>query len=107
MDKHHPAGANNHPATIDVAVNDHRAVLSVAQYDWPEETLQNPRRSPVLMIAACIRGFIDTLTYLLDEFLARIPEALEELDKLLAQHMSPDWWVGTIFETFIKEWFHD
>ena len=106
MDTHHPAGANNHPATIDVPVNDHRAVLSVAQYDWPSETLENPRRSPVLMIAAWIRRFIDMLGYLIEKFLARIPEALEELDKLLAQHMSPDWWVGTIFETLVKECFH-
>src|SRR6266404_7820693 len=46
FDEHHPSGKSNNPATIRVHVNDHRAVLSPAQYDWPRETLENPLGSP-------------------------------------------------------------
>ncbi len=49
-DNHHPAGRANNPATIRVPVNDHRAELSPAQYDWPRETLENPDRSPLLTV---------------------------------------------------------
>src|SRR5712664_2825367 len=42
FDEHHPAGQANHPATIPVWVNDHRARLSEDQYDWPGETWRNP-----------------------------------------------------------------
>src|SRR5271170_7444638 len=48
FDQHHPAGKANNPATVPVWVNDHRAVLSDAQYDWPEQTLRNPFGSPIL-----------------------------------------------------------
>ena len=44
FDEHHPAGQANHPATVPVWVNDHRARLTEAQYDWPEETWENPAR---------------------------------------------------------------
>src|SRR5690348_8037055 len=40
MDRHHVAGKSNHPATVEVPVNDHRACLSAAQHDWPKETLE-------------------------------------------------------------------
>src|ERR1041384_3256100 len=65
MDNHHIAGAANSPITIPVPVNDHRAELSAAQYDWPKATLENPEANPLLKIAACFRGFTDTLAYLL------------------------------------------
>src|SRR5437764_1401976 len=42
MDKHHIAGKANDPATVSVPVNDHRAELNTAQYDWPKGTLENP-----------------------------------------------------------------
>jgi hypothetical protein len=29
-----------------IAVNDHRAILCVAQYDWPKDTLENPNADP-------------------------------------------------------------
>ena len=41
MDDHHPAMKANNPATIPVPVNDHRAVLNVAQDDWPKDTREN------------------------------------------------------------------
>src|SRR4051794_17741422 len=38
MDEHHVAGKSNNATTISVTVNDHRACLSPAQYDWNKET---------------------------------------------------------------------
>src|SRR3954466_9864064 len=63
-DDHHVAGAANSPVTIPIAVNDHRAELSEAQRDWPKRTLENPDGSPVLKVAAGIRGAVDTIRYL-------------------------------------------
>ena len=46
IDQHHFAGRANNPATIPVPVNDHRAILSVAQAEWPKSTLTQHRREP-------------------------------------------------------------
>jgi hypothetical protein len=89
---HHAAGRANHPLTILVPANDHRAILSEAQYGWPKATLQNPDGSPLLSIAGCIRGFYDTIVYLLKNLLLWIPEFLEKLDVFLAEHFGPKWW---------------
>lgn len=59
-DKHHVAGKNNSPVTVTVPVNDHRAEFSVMQQDWPKKTLENKKDSPLLAVAASIRG-IDNL----------------------------------------------
>jgi hypothetical protein len=82
MDNHHVAGKANSSVTVSIPVNDHRAVLSVAQYDWPRTTLENPEGCPLLAAAGCIRGFIDILSYLID----RLLRSLENSDgnKLLA-----------------------
>ena len=37
----------NSDAVVTVPINDHRAVLNVAQYEWPPRTLENPDRSPL------------------------------------------------------------
>jgi hypothetical protein len=78
-DRHHIAGKANSPATIPVSVNDHRAVLSTAQYDWPKATLENPDGLQLIKVAAGIRGFIDTQEYLINKVLRRLPELLEKL----------------------------
>ena len=70
-------------------VNDHRAELSVAQHDWPKQTLQNPDGSPLLRGAACVRGFIDQFFYLIKKLLLWIPEMLEALDAFLAEKLGP------------------
>ena len=48
-DKHHISGKANSDVTILVPVNDHRAQISVDQYDWPKRTLENPEGSPLLL----------------------------------------------------------
>jgi len=100
MDNHHVAAKANSPDTMPVPVNDHRAELSVAQADWPKETLQNSERCPLLRGAACVRGVIDYLRYLIDRFLLWIPEMLENLSAFLKKGLGPKWWVGTPLEQF-------
>ena len=100
MDKHHVAGRANSSVTIEVPVNDHRAILSEAQYEWPKETLRNPRGCPLRAFAAWLRGFLDTVRRLLDEFLSKIVLGLEWLSEYLAEQMGPEWWLDTPLAQF-------
>ena len=101
MDNHHPAGEANDPTTTPIPVNDHRAGLSVAQYDWPKKTLENPDSSPLLARAACIRGFVDTNQYLIEKLLLPGPEFYELLDALLTEKFGTKWWANTELEKFV------
>jgi hypothetical protein len=100
FDDHHPAGKANDPTTLPIPVNDHRAVLSPHQYEWPPETWENPSGSPVLAGAACMRGYCETESYLLASLLLPKAEMLEALDKFLLARLGSDWWVGTEMERF-------
>jgi hypothetical protein len=100
FDRHHPAGEANHPATVPVWVNDHRAWLSDAQYDWPDETWKNPSGSPILASAASIRGFCETSDYLVCELLIRNAKMLERLDRFLTKRLGSTWWRETEIEEF-------
>ena len=91
-DGHHIAGKANDPTTIRVPANDHRARLSVDQYDWPESTLENPDGNPLLASAACIRGFVDTVSYLMEKLLLPKAEMLEIQDADLKDKLGPRWW---------------
>jgi hypothetical protein len=82
MDDHHVGGRTNSTVTISVPVNDHRAILNSAQYDWPKETLENPHGLELLKAAACLRDFIDTRDYLINKLLRPLPEVLERLAEL-------------------------
>jgi hypothetical protein len=95
MDKHHPAGTANHPATVPVPVNDHRAILTEAQYGWPIMTLENPHGDPLLRGAACIRGFVDTVVYQIKEMLLWIADLLEKLSAHLIETRGAHWWRKT------------
>lgn len=99
-DNHHPFGKNNNPVIIPVPANDHRAELSVAQYEWPKKTRENPDGSPLLAAAGCIRGFIDTVLYLIQKGLQWIAGMLEKLDAFLVEQLGPKWWVSTPLEQF-------
>jgi hypothetical protein len=99
-DAHHVAGEPNSPVTVPTPVNDHRADLSVVQYDWPKRTRENPDGSPFLAVAGCVRGFIDYLIYLVKKFLHWIPEMLEAADEFLEKQLGRRWWIGTPLEQF-------
>jgi|SRR5580698_2061782 hypothetical protein len=100
VDNHHVFGKANSPITIPIPVNDHRAELSPAQYDWPKETLENPHGSPLRAGAACIRGFVDTVVHMIKKGLLWVAEALEFLDSFLLERLGPEWWIGTRLEQF-------
>jgi hypothetical protein len=99
-DDHHPAGKANSPITIPVPANDHRAELSTVQYDWPDETLENPDGSPILKGAACIRGSTDVIFYIIKEFLLWVADMLEVLDSFMVATHGQNWWRGTELEKF-------
>lgn len=100
FDNHHVAGKANHSLTIPIPANDHRAILSEAQYDWPKATLENPDGSPLLAIAGCIRGIYDTILYLLHKLLFWATEFVELLDAFLVSHFGPKWWTSQQFTEF-------
>jgi len=100
MDKHHPFGKSNSPVTVEVPVNDHRADLSVAQYDWPKQTRENPDGSPLIAAAGCVRGFVDTVVYLIEKGLRWVADVLEFADAYLTEKFGPKYWVGTGMEKF-------
>lgn len=99
-DDHHFGMQANSPVTIPVPANDHAAELSVAQQDWPKQTRENPEGSPLLAAAGCVRGFIDTILYLIKQGLLWVADMLEKADAFLAQKFGKKWWVGTEIEEF-------
>jgi hypothetical protein len=103
LDDHHSAGESNSPITVPIPVNDHRAELSPAQYDWPKATLENRNGSPLLARAACIRGYIDTNSYLVEKLLRPNAEFCELMDQILTQEFGPEWWRDPRFEKFKSE----
>lgn len=100
QDNHHPAGEANDPTTTPIPVNDHRAILSPEQYEWPQEAWENPSGSPVLAGAACMRGYCETDNYLVASLLIPKAEMLEALEAFLEKRLGPEWWVGTEMERF-------
>lgn len=100
VDDHHVAGAANDSTTAPIPTNDHVAVLSEDQYDWPRETRENPDGDPALRAAACIRGVISTVHYLVDTAVLWIVAFLEALSAFLVKTMGRFWWRGTPLELF-------
>jgi hypothetical protein len=94
-DDHHVAGKANDPITIPVEVNDHRARLNADQMDWPKDTRENRDGSPLLAAAGAIRGFIDTVLYLIEKLLLRHAEILEKIDAYLVRTLGRKWWLKT------------
>jgi hypothetical protein len=99
-DEHHFAMEANLPDTITVPANDHAAELNVAQYDWPKQTQQNPDGSPLIAAAGSIRGFVDTVLYLIEKGLHWVADMLEKLDTFLVEKFGAKWWVDTPLESF-------
>lgn len=89
---HHVMGQHNSEFTVSITPNDH-AVLSDYQYDWPKETLRNPNGSPLRIIAALLRGWLDLLSLVTQHALSWIG-FLEDLDQYLANTLGFTWWTG-------------
>lgn len=103
VDFHHVAGEANSPVTIAVPVNDHRAELSPAQYEWPTQTQRNPEQSPLIAAAGMLRGFADLFLYLCDKYILFIAALLETLDTYLRNTLGPKWWLGTALEQWAPQ----
>ena len=99
-DKHHVFGIANSPVYLLVPVDDHRAVLSPAQYDWPQKTLENRYGSPTLVHAAKIRGFGDLLMYLYGEHVLPAAEHLEQIDTRLTRKYGKRYWKKIKLQSF-------
>jgi len=99
LDNHHVAGKSNSRVTTPVPVNDHRAILSSAQYDWPKNTLENSEASPFLAAAAYIRGLADTVSYLVGQ-LVWVADMLEMAHSLFDQKLGSKWWRKTKLKRF-------
>lgn len=100
MDQHHVAGRANSSKTVPIPANDHRKILSEAQRDWPRSTLENSDGCPLRAAAACIRGFVDTLCYLVDSFLQWIAGMLELASEVLLTKLGRKWWMHTDLKQF-------
>lgn len=92
-DEHHYAGAANDLLTLAVPVNDHRAEFTKNQLEWPQLTRENPDGSPALAAAGRVRGFIDTVVYLIRKGLLWVAELLETMDAALTERYGATWWV--------------
>ena len=90
-EQHHPAGQHNLPVTVPIPINEHR-ILSDRQRDWPNETLKNPDKNPVLKAAGALRGWIDALTLIIERCIGWIPAMLEDLNEWLTTRIGPRWW---------------
>jgi hypothetical protein len=99
-DNHHFAMKANSPITIPVPVNDHSVELNVAQQDWPKQTRENRDGSPFLAAAGCVRGFIDTILYLIKQGLLWVADMLETADAFMTQRFGKKWWIDTDIEKF-------
>jgi len=102
LDNHHVAGRANSPITIPVPVNDHRAILSSAQYAWPKNTLENAEGSPFIAAAAYIRGIADTVTHLVGQLLW-VAEILETADSFFGKRLGRKWWRKTPLKQYVPK----
>ena len=86
----HVFGKHNSPLTIRYPINDHRAVFSVKQLDWTDETLENPTGDVLLAGIARFHGLNDNTAHMLADCLAFAPK-LKHVQELLVTIYGPDW----------------
>jgi hypothetical protein len=60
----------------------------------------NAQGSPLLAAAACVRGFVDMVFYLMERGLPWTADMLESLDEHLVSKLGPRWWAETEIERF-------
>jgi hypothetical protein len=83
-------GKRNSDLMIRYPINDHRAVLSVAQYRWPPGALENPNGSVLLASVAESHGLYDNTEHMLAEHKANSARLLH-VEELLVTIYGPDW----------------
>ena len=93
---HHLAGRANSPLTVNVPIKDHRT-LSEAQYEWPPGTLQNADGSPLITLAAQLRGTADFVGELVVTLVNSLAETAEKIDAWLRERHGR-WWEDGPFD---------
>jgi hypothetical protein len=86
----HVFGKRNGDLTIRYPINDHRAVLSVAQYRWPPGALENPNGSALLASVAESHGLYDNTEHMLAEHKANSARLLH-VEELLVAVYGQNW----------------
>jgi hypothetical protein len=74
-------------------VNDHRAVLSVKQLDWTDETLENPNGDVLLAGIARFHGLENNTAQMLADCIAFAPQ-LKRVQELLVTIYGEKWLPG-------------
>jgi hypothetical protein len=101
VEAHHLAGRRNSDYTLPLPANLHR-VLSAQQQDWPEALRRNPDGSPLIALAAMLRGYLDLLHAALDRCIDALPDLLLQLDACLTQQCGDRWWERPDFAPFMR-----
>jgi hypothetical protein len=91
IEDHHIAGRHNDPTKVSLPANEHSAVTA-RQGLWDRDTLRNQNGSPLLRMAAWIRGWVEVMRVMIDRSIGRIPAGLEKLDVLLTDRLGSGWW---------------
>ena len=86
----HVFGKRNSDLTIQYPINDHRAVLSVAQYRWPPGALENPHDSVLMAGVARMHAAYDNVEHILAEN-REFAAQLVHVDELLMTVYGPRW----------------
>lgn len=86
----HVFGKRNSDLTIRYPINDHRAIFSVKQYQWPPGALDNPNSSPLLEGVARMHGAYENIEHMLAENVA-YAAILSQLDEQLTIIYGPRW----------------
>ena len=90
FEDNHVFGKRNSDLTIRYPINDHRAVLSVAQYRWPPDALENPHGSVLMAGVARIHGAYDNVEHILAEN-REFAAQFAHVDELLTTVFGPQW----------------
>jgi hypothetical protein len=89
-ENNHVFGQHNSDLTIRYLINDHRAVLSVKQLDWTDETLENPNGDVLLEGIARFHGLENNTAQMLADCIAFAPQ-LKHVQGLLVALYGPNW----------------
>jgi hypothetical protein len=98
-EQHHIGGRHNSDVTLAVPANEHR-ILSDMQANWPEETMKNPDKNPLVAIEAHLRGWIDLVKVAIERVFSAVLAPLVALNSDLCSAHGRQWWNEPEFATF-------
>jgi len=90
VEEHHPLGRSNHPSTVSVPGNPHRA-LSNRMQDRGSDLLRGDPADPLLSIARLLQTIMDAAEWALDH-LGDLIHVLLRLRQRLIKDYGSQWW---------------